>query len=555
MINLTIFISYYFIILFSVIGYGSFVLTILKKNIELDNFAYKGIIGVLFLILYSYISHLFIPHSLIHNLILILLGFIFFVIRNIKNKKEILSTLIIFSILLIGIVLFKTHDDFPYYHFPYSFYLTQNSLFFGVGQFNHGFRTPSSIFYLNSLFYLPVIKYNLFHISSVLIMGFTNLIFLNYIKKNLKEKKINYVAFFTILSFIFVNIFFYRIAEHGTDRSAQILILLLLIEIFVFISLKDNFDNHLSKLYILIAIIISLKAFYILYIITIIPVLIIYYKKYKIKKSINLLIKNNYFIFFILTISCVLLTNLVNTGCFLYPISITCFENLSWAINLDQVKKMNDWYELWSKAGATPNGRVNNPEIYIQSFNWVGNWLNVYFFNKVSDFLLGLIFLGIVFYSSLYSRSSKNIKSDRVLILYLILLLLFFEWFYNHPALRYGGYSLIASIWFLFLSKNLEKKVIKIAKVKKVFLGFIFLTLIIFVSRNVNRIIAEGEKYKFKPIKNIYFNIDKSHFRVQSEFDKLIQNYKDCETKNIKCDIKLEPKVSAIANTFIFRTK
>ena len=33
------------------------------------------------------------------------------------------------------------------------------------------------------------------------------------------------------LSILFINIFFYRIAEHGTDRSAQILIFLLFAEI------------------------------------------------------------------------------------------------------------------------------------------------------------------------------------------------------------------------------------------------------------------------------------------------------------------------------------
>ena len=38
------------------------------------------------------------------------------------------------------------------------------------------------------------------------------------------------------------------------------------------------------------------------------------------------------------------------------------------------------------KGGATPNFRVDNPEAYIQKFNWLGNWIDVYFFNKVSDF-------------------------------------------------------------------------------------------------------------------------------------------------------------------------
>ena len=53
-------------------------------------------------------------------------------------------------------------------------------------------------------------------------------------------------------------------------------------------------------------------------------------------------------------------------------------------------------YELWSKAGLTPISKVSNPSEYIQGFNWVNNWINLYFFNKVSDFLLGLFFVILI---------------------------------------------------------------------------------------------------------------------------------------------------------------
>ena len=54
---------------------------------------------------------------------------------------------------------------------------------------------------------------------------------------------------------------------------------------------------------------------------------------------------------------------------------------------------MNQWYQLWSKAGATPNLVVENREEYIRGFNWVLNWFNEYFFTKVSDLVFGLLFL------------------------------------------------------------------------------------------------------------------------------------------------------------------
>ena len=70
------------------------------------------------------------------------------------------------------------------------------------------------------------------------------------------------------------------------------------------------------------------------------------------------------FIFTIFTI-------FTNTGCLIYPARSTCFENLSWAIPLQQVDQMYLWYEQWSKGGAGPNFRVENPVLYVANFNWV----------------------------------------------------------------------------------------------------------------------------------------------------------------------------------------
>ena len=59
---------------------------------------------------------------------------------------------------------------------------------------------------------------------------------------------------------------------------------------------------------------------------------------------------------------------------------------------------MHIWYEQWSKAGANPNFRADNPEIYISGFNWFQNWFNTYFFNKVSDQLLVIIFISLIIF-------------------------------------------------------------------------------------------------------------------------------------------------------------
>ena len=51
-------------------------------------------------------------------------------------------------LLIIGVFLAKSHDDFGYYHLPNALHFSQNKIEFGLGNLNHGFKHHSSIFYL-----------------------------------------------------------------------------------------------------------------------------------------------------------------------------------------------------------------------------------------------------------------------------------------------------------------------------------------------------------------------------------------------------------------------
>ena len=531
---------YYFLIPISTVGYG---LTLLylgnNKKIE-DNLGYSGLFGIFFLIAYSYLTHIFFPHGKIHNLILIIIGsffFIFFFIVKIKKfKKKILFFLIIFIILYIGSFIFKTHDDFPYYHFSYSYHLTQNEIIAGIGKFNHGYRTPSSIFYLNSLFYLPGINFYLFHIPAIMIMGFTNIILLSKIIESIQLKKINFLSYYCLLAFMFINIFFYRFGEHGTDRSAQILVFLMIMEIIIFLNYKLSYRVSISLILMLMAIITSLKAFYILYFIFFIPIFIEIFKKNNLKNSFLLLTGNIFFIFFSIIIFFIFFNSLVNTGCLLYPIKITCINSFEWGIPLAEVQLMNDWYEQWSKGGAAPNFRIDNPEVYIQYFNWVPNWIDIYFFNKVSDFLLGIIFLVILVLLIFRSKNKVNHNNKNNLNLtYALILILLLEWFYNHPALRYGGYVLICLILFIPAAKKIkEYKNTNYLNSKKIYV-LIGLALFIFVGRNTIRIDKEIKQYHYKPLKNVYYNVDENYFNITEQFSKLKEKYENCVIISYDC--------------------
>ena len=56
--------------------------------------------------------------------------------------------------------------------------------------------------------------------------------------------------------------------------------------------------------------------------------------------------------------------NVSHSGCLLYPITITCPDEFFWGLGKEKVSGYMTWYELWSKAGATPTYRVENIEEY-----------------------------------------------------------------------------------------------------------------------------------------------------------------------------------------------
>ena len=539
MIELLILLLFYFLILYSIIGYGK-ILTLFNSNYQASSF--DGLLGIALLILISYSTNIFFAHTFLHNSLIIFFGLLIFIYDFIKNfSKRILEhrdVTIIFVIIFIAILMYKNHDDFYYYHFSYTLMLTNFDKIFGLGNLGHGYRTPSSIFYLNSLFYLPIIKYYLMNSGAAYILGFSNYIFFKNIKNLIKNNIFNHILFLSILSLVYINTIFTRIAEHGTDRSALILVFVMSVYYLESINFKKNefnhnhFNNFYSKLALLFAIIISLKSFYIIYLIIFLLWFFQIKKFFKLNTLIGLIFKNYYTYLFILFFSFTILTTFSNTGCLIYPATFTCFDQFSWSIPLAQVDQMQSWYELWSKAGASPTYRVDDPQTYVTKLNWVGNWVNMYFFTKVSDNIFSIILIsGIIFFLFSYNslKIAKNTLNNNYKLFYYLILILFFEWFYNHPALRYGGYTLLALIFFIPISVYLSRFKFNPLILKKKIYFILLLTLLIFISRNVSRINKEFKQYGYNPIKAAFFYLDNNAFGINDKVDNL---YKNRETKD-----------------------
>ena len=525
MINIPILYFGYLIILFSIIGFGYLSSKFLSIRLSLGEL---GLSGILFMTILSYITNLFVSHGFIHNSIFLAIGlFAFFLILKKRLfRKKIKLILLISSVLFIGILMHKTHDDFFYYHFPYTVSLIELKKIFGLGNLEHGFRTPSSIFYFNSLFYLPILQKSLINSGAIYFLIFSNIFLIQKVFNQLKNKKFNFILIISLLSLLFINTIFYRLAEHGTDRSALILIFILAIYYLEGTNRKlskINFIQYYQKILIIVLLIVSLKSFYLIYTIFIF-ILFFEFRKILFKENFY---KKIFFervsYYFLIGTTIFIFTIFSNTGCLIYPASFSCIESFSWSIPKKEVIEMKTWYELWSKAGASPTYRINDVEFYLSGLNWFPNWLQNHFFNKISDFLLSLILIVLV--SSIFLIKFKKVKIPKknFYLFYVSILLLLLEWFLNHPALRYGGFTLIALSIFIPISIFIESRLNLNFKLEKKITFLIFISFLIFSLKNIDRILEESDKYNYNPLINAHYYIDENTY----DFNELLLKAED----------------------------
>ena len=105
--NYLIFLVSYFLIVLSVVGHGILAIKLTKTNISTNEIGFVGLIGIFFLILYSYLTHFFISHGYIHNLIFLIVGLVglFFFRSQILIKSNIILLFSIFSIIFLAFII------------------------------------------------------------------------------------------------------------------------------------------------------------------------------------------------------------------------------------------------------------------------------------------------------------------------------------------------------------------------------------------------------------------------------------------------------------------
>tara|TARA_B100001057_G_scaffold500213_1_gene614093 strand:+ start:720 stop:2420 length:1701 start_codon:yes stop_codon:yes gene_type:complete len=522
MIDIFIFLFFFYFCFFSVLGYGLFFQKVIysnfNKKLKKVELSFNGFYGLTLLTFISFITSFFFPHNFTHNIVLHIFGFLyFFSLSGFKNFRYVKYLLLISLLVLSSLFISKTHDDFSYYHFPFTKYLTEHHIIFGMGHLNLGYNLISSTFFLNSTFYLPIINYFSFHFTAIYFLIFFNFFLIENLFKKKNQKIIRY---FCLVTFIFFNLSFNRISEYGTDKTGQLLIVILVIYLLNII-LYDFKKDRIQKILLLLPLLgfcITLKTYFIPYIILSLSILLICKS---IKKDFKLILNSKAFLFLIIILILNFSHHFVSNGCLISPLAASCFgERFVWAIKIDEIRELALWTEQWAKAGAGPNFRVDNPLVYIDGFNWIDNWFKKYFLIKFLDQILILVFSFTMFFLITKKFKIDNTSSlkfeikKKFFIFYTLISLIFLVWLTNHPTLRYGGYSaffLLLSIPLLILSNFFEDK--KLSN-KKMFYSLLII-FFLFNLKNFHRISQEFKRddlYKFSNFP--YFAIKDKEFKI-----------------------------------------
>lgn len=486
----------------SMLGYG---LIINKSNKNHDLF-FIILVGYFFLGFSSLILHFFVPITNLISIVFLIIGIFFFIkgIKNLNNFK-IIKKLIIFSLICFLLISFSEHPiDANMYHHSYISYLNTEKIIFGVAQVQFRFGHISFLQYVQAIISNDFLHELTISAPNLILYSFFIFFCSDIILKNFK-KRILFLITILISSFILIK--FYRYREYGNDLIPFILASYLLINI-----IKNSFysGTNNSKIINLLPIYsILIFAHKISYLFSALIGLILIKKKedlFKLFKSKSLLI-----VFLIFLFSWIA-KNIITTSCLAYPLVISCIENTSWYLSGIADPKNASWLtELWAKDFITNENWKNlNLEQYINSFEWVPNWLNNHFIKILEKmlpiFAVCLIISFFVFFQKNKLEKIQNSSNNKNFIILIVLTLIgVIIWFLNAPIFRYGAFYLVSliSLVFIFLY---QKKIytVNINSFKKLKVIFL-ISIVFFVSKNIERQL--NSKNNLFPVTS--FEIDK----------------------------------------------
>ena len=491
-----------------------------KNKLDSLTIGEVGIFGFLFTYFIVTIFHFLIPINLKFSLVFYLFCVIFFLFEF-KNLKDFIRSNINKYLIFLYFLGFLTavtnnlHDDWQLYQLPIINYMQQFKIIFGLISLNDYYGQGHSFYELMSVFQLPFIKNTSLYLLPVIFVIFFLSHILNLIRTTDNKGKL---YLFFIIALILLR--FSRSKEFGTDLP--VICLLFIIQIYVLNFIQKPNIELLFKVVILFIFAVFLKIY---------AALAILYLLFLLKKNnFNFVLdifkfnRLSFFIIFLILIS--FSKNIITSGCFFYQLKNMCIDKnvASWSVG-NKVANERHIFTSASSKGWKAYVRTENPKKFVSAeeyleiskFNYLKYLSKDAIFDRLIITLL-ICFIFIIF----HIKNLKKIEINKIFSSNSILLFGSFIaviiWILKIPNVRYGGYAYVPFLIFMVIFyfydlKEVNKKFIKI---------FIFLCLIFFTSKNLNRVYEE-------------MSVDKSLNYPFSNFKKI--EYKTQYVKNFEINV------------------
>ena len=479
-----------------------------------------GIFGFLFTYFIVTFFHFLIPINLKFSLVFYFFCIIFFLFEF-KNLKDFIRSninkylIVLYFLGFLTAVTNNLHDDWQLYQLPIINYMQQFKIIFGLISLNDYYGQGHSFYELMSVFQLPFIKNTSLYLLPVIFVVFFLSHILNIIRTTDNKGKL---YLFFIIALILLR--FSRSKEFGTDLP--VICLLFIIQIYVLNFIQKPNIELLFKVVILFIFAVFLKIY---------AALAILYLLFLLKKNnFNFVLdifkfnRLSFFIIFLILIS--FSKNIITSGCFFYQLKNMCIDKnvASWSVG-NKVANERHIFTSASSKGWKAYVRTENPKKFVSAeeyleiskFNYLKYLSKDAIFDRLIITLL-ICFIFIIFHIKNLKKSERNkiFSSSSILLFGSFIAVII--WILKIPNVRYGGYAYVPFLIFMVIFyfydlKEVNKKFIKI---------FIFLCLIFFTSKNLNRVYEE-------------ISVDKSLNYPFSNFKKI--DYKTQYVKNFEINV------------------
>jgi hypothetical protein len=467
-----------------------------NKKSDFQSQFYVYIIGVIIIAFFSLLLNFFTSlNQIINSILYFLIVFIFAIKKGYFFDKRHVKFLLISSFITFLLIIYSTvnRPDAGLYHLPYTSLIQENKIVIGASNIHFRFGHVSILQYLsainnNYLFLENGISIPLASIISFFFLYF----FFDVYSVFTNNSKPDLAKFFSLFIIIYISFKITNYSSFGNDAIGHFCF-------FYIVSciLKDDIRKvDIKKL-----LLISVFAFInkpTLAIIFIIPVTVFFIQdNLNIKKIFKIFFSLPFFLLYLWIIK-----NILVSGCAIFPIKITCFQDLTWT-NIQQITDVNIEENAWSKGWPDRIDKNISMEEFIRNFNWFKTWTKIhlkYILNIIVPYVVVLIFS--IFYikincKKLLTNHNKSIINRLLLCLITsgigVLCFLFFFSIYRY------GYSYIIT-FIILITLIIIKNQIE-SKRNNSFFKFIFICcLTVIITKSVIKIYT-------KTSQNIWPNI------------------------------------------------